>query len=182
MHQKPLTCLLMSALITATYPQVCSWAGDGELASVTGQVKGSSGGPGGQTALALVRPGLDDLRLQPRLAELAEELQNLAGAKLLLRGLLTKSGEMPYFVVYAYTILEVSGGVKPRTGMLTAMKLQGSELLLFVDDSGEAHLLPEGWKRKLSHLKGARVWMIGDQAVNQFEPRRFAVIRVKRNP
>jgi hypothetical protein len=142
-----------------------------------GEVKEASGGPGGSRALLLVEGG--EYQLHALADPSVNELKRLAGAKVRIFGV-TGDPRIPrgkHVLVERYEIADVGNGVVPRIGRIAKLELDGRTRLLFVDESGTADFLPEGWGKKMMQHVGAKVWMVGSRNGKDFQPERFAILR-----
>ncbi len=144
---------------------------------LTGEVKEVSGGAGTSRALLITEDG-SEYQLHGAADPSERELVRLSGAKVHVFGMINDP-RIPlgkHVMVGRYEITDV-GGVVPRIGHLAKLEIDRSTRLLFVDEAGNAELLPEGWAKKMMSHVGAKIWMVGSRAGKHFQPQRFAILK-----
>lgn len=142
-----------------------------------GSVKEVSGGPGSSRAL-IVLDGGGSYQLHGTASPSEAELKRLSGVKVRIYGI-TGDPRIPrgkHVLVDRYEIVDVGKGVVPRIGRIAKMDLGGATRLLFVDERGDADLLPEGWGKKMMKHVGAKLWMVGSRSGSKFTPQRFSIL------
>jgi hypothetical protein len=142
-----------------------------------GEIRTVKVGP--STRAALVQ-GDDTKVLAARRPGLDEELQNLDGATVVVKGYRDPGLRPPGtdLVVESYEILDVGDGRVPRLGRLAVLALGEETKLLFVDEAGRADVLPESWKKRMIEHVGAKLWVIGRRASDgSYTPTRFRILR-----
>ncbi|MEL7370938.1 MAG: hypothetical protein AAFN74_18600 [Myxococcota bacterium] len=152
-----------------------------DLRTVTlqGKIREISGGPAGRTQAQLVTQNARYL-LHARRFGLRGELKRLTGLVVRVRGVVGDPSvpTKDHVLVEDYEILEVGRGLVPRVGRLALLHVGDQRRLVFVDEQGQADLLPKGWSRKLNRHAGAKVWMVGHRDQDgSFRPQRFAILR-----
>src|SRR5205085_664681 len=107
------------------------------------------------------------------------ELRRLAGIRIKVHGV--KGDPMlpegNHIRVDRYDIVDVGGGVTPRIGTLATISLDGTARLIFVDEEGNAEMLPRGWATKMMKNAGAKVWVVGARGKTELKPDRFGILR-----
>lgn len=144
---------------------------------LSGAVREVSGSPGGR-ALLVLDDGAEFVLHGPNPGR-KNELKRLSGTRVRVFGV-TRDPRIPrgrHIMVERYQILDVGGGTKPRVGTLASLKVAGQDRLIFVDQQGQADMLPAGWGKKMNKHAGAKVWMVGRRASDGFKPQRFAILR-----
>ncbi|MBI2373672.1 MAG: hypothetical protein HYV07_06700 [Deltaproteobacteria bacterium] len=146
-----------------------------------GVIKEVSGGPG-TTMVELRMDAGERVLLLPRGELDPNELRSLSTVRVRVRG---ERGDPAgpggtYARIDTYEILDVGKGAVPRVGILGQLELQGEKRLVFVDDAGQADVLPKGWGQKLGGSVGAKLWMVGTGSGENFAPTRFQVLRPKK--
>lgn len=128
----------------------------------------------GRSAVELKTEDGETLSLKSKAADDEVELRNLGTLKVRLVG----ERDQQAFVVERYEILETGPeGQKPRLGRLASLTVGGEGRTIFVDERGQAELLPTGFTAKTKALIGAKVWMIGLKKGDRYTPLRFGVLR-----
>ncbi len=147
--------------------------------SVQGQVREVGGGPGGRPQALLI--GVDTRHVLTALdPDLRIELRRLAGAVIKVSGVVgdPRVAAKDHVLVDRYEIVEIGKGIVPRVGRLAMLQVGPQERLVFVDESGQADLLPQGWSRRMRRYAGAKVWMVGRRDKDgSFRPQRFSILR-----
>lgn len=112
----------------------------------------------------------------------AEELRRLGGAVIRVQGVKSEASLPPgdQLLVRSYRIMDVGDGRIPEVG--TVARMAGSDQLLFVQDSGLAHRLPDSWSRRMKKLVGAKLWLLGEVTDDRMRPIRFQVLRSPPSP
>lgn len=144
--------------------------------TVSGTVREVAGGPAGQSAVELKTDDGRTLSLRGRTPPEEDELRRLSGVKVRIEGMVDEN-VAGIVQVERYEILDIGGGVIPRLGMLAAIDLEGQRRLIFVDEQGNADLLPTGWTAKMAKNVGAKMWMVGARKGKSFQPTRHAILR-----
>jgi hypothetical protein len=144
-----------------------------------GKVREVMSGSGGRPQAVLQLEDKTELVLHGRDQIGSSELIHLAGVKVKIFGvkgdpLLPRGNHVR---VDRYEILDIGDGVVPRMGHLAVLEISGKDRVLFVDDSGRAELLPEGYTTKMIKNAGARVWMVGTRDKSELVPTRFSILR-----
>ncbi|MEM7677774.1 MAG: hypothetical protein AAF449_17390 [Myxococcota bacterium] len=168
-------------MITATFIAVVGQNPPAEIRHVAlqGKIREISGGPAGRTQAQLIAPDARYIlhALDPGLRG---ELKRLAGLVVRVRGVIgdPRAPAADHVLVQDYKILALGRGIVPRVGRLALLHVGDARRLVFVDEQGQADLLPQGWSRKLAHHAGAKVWMVGHRDNDgSFRPQRFAILR-----
>ena len=148
--------------------------------TVVGKIREVAAGPAGRPQPILVA-GSKHYVLRALAPELRVELRRLAGLQVKITGVTgdprIEAGH-DHVLVDRYTIVEISPGVVPRVGRLALLRVGRQKRLVFVDESGQADLLPVGWSQRLHRHAGAKVWMVGNRdSDGSFRPQRFAILR-----
>ena len=147
--------------------------------SVQGKVREIGGGPGGRPQALLV--GADARHVLTALdPDLRIELRRLAGAVIEVSGVVgdPRVAAKDHVLVDRYEIIEIGKGIVPRVGRLAMLQVGTDRRLVFVDESGRADLLPEGWSRRMGRYAGAKVWIVGRRDKDgSFRPQRFSILR-----
>lgn len=162
-----------AALLFAALPAEAEPLPTGPL-QLEGKIRQIRGVPSSQAAL--VTEGGALYPLYSHTPGLAKELKRLSGAKVRLEAerLLPSKTSL---LVHSYQILDVGRGVVPRIGHIAALRIKNIKRLVFVDDEGEADLLPVGWGKKIPRKIGAKLWMVGRYERGYFKPTRFSILR-----
>ena len=148
--------------------------------SIEGKVREVAGGPAGRPQAILVADSGHHVlfALDPAFAN---ELRRLSGLVVRVTGVTgdPRAAAKDDILVDRYEIKEIGKGVVPRVGRLALLRVGGQQSrLVFVDERGEADLLPAGWSRKMKRHAGAKVWMVGRRDRDgSFRPQRFAILR-----
>ena len=124
-----------------------------------------------------------NLTLHASRPEFEDELRRLAGARIRITGVRDdpRQPSQEHVYVERYEILDVGHHEVPRIGHLATLDLDGRPRLLFVDESGLAQLLPEGWAKKLKTQAGAKIWMLGSTIDGRLVPKKFAILKPPRS-
>lgn len=131
-------------------------------------------GGAGRSVVELKTEEGETLSLRAKSSQDEVELKNLGTLKVKLVGERDKQG----LLVERYEILETGPeGQKPRLGLLASLLVAGEARMIFVDERGQAELLPSGFSSKTKALVGAKVWMIGLKKGDRYTPLRFGVLR-----
>lgn len=147
--------------------------------ALVGQVRASSGGPGGRARVLLVTKNAEEFELHATSPADHAELERLAGVKVEVSGV-RGDPRLPrgrHVMVDRYEIKDVGSGVVPELGTIASLEVDGEPRLLFVNHRGQAALLPEGWARKMRRHVGAKIWMVGKRDGSKLKPTRFAILR-----
>jgi len=147
--------------------------------ALVGQIRAAAGGPGGGARILLLTKDAEEFELHTSRPDGKEELERLAGVKVRIDGF-QNDPRLPmghHVMVDGYEILDVGDGVVPELGTIAAFTKGGTTRLLFVNEAGQAALLPEGWGKKMLRHVGAKVWMVGKRSGEAFRPVRFAILR-----
>ncbi len=128
----------------------------------------------GRSAVELKTEDGETLSLKGKTNEGDLELKSLGTLKVKLFG----ERDQQSLVVERFEILETGPeGQKPRLGLLASLMVGGEPRMIFVDERGQAELLPSGFSSKMKALVGAKVWMIGLKKGDRYTPLRFGVLR-----
>lgn len=131
-------------------------------------------GGAGRASVELKTEEGETLSLRGKTNQEELELKNLGTLKVKLVGERDKQG----LVVERYEILETGPeGQRPRLGLLASLMVGGEARMIFVDERGQAELMPSGFSAKSKALIGAKVWMIGLKKGDRYTPLRFGVLR-----
>lgn len=147
--------------------------------TLEGEVREIGGGVGGSPRAQLKLDDQSTLVLHGRTPPDSDELRRLAGIRVRIVGVkgdptLPRSDVR----VAQYEILDVGGKVVPRIGSLALAKLDEGPRLLFVDEQGQAEVLPETWLKKMEPHVGAKLWVIGSSSrPGRLTPSRFGILR-----
>lgn len=147
--------------------------------ALDGKIREVAGGPAGRPQALLISKGRQYVlhALDPGFRT---ELRRLSGLKVRVHGVVgdPRAAAADHVLVDRYRILDIGKGVVPRVGRLAALRVGPQRRLVFVDDRGQADLLPAGWGKKLTRHAGAKVWMVGRRDKDgSFRPQRFAILR-----
>lgn len=170
------------ALLFASHPN--AELPEPRATELMGKVREVGGGVGGRPKAVLIADDGKELTLYGQDDGADDELRRLSGVRIKVRGLMDhpRVPHGPHVLVETYEIVDVGGGVVPSLGQLASIELDNGPRLLFVEDGGRAHLLPQGWGKKMRRHVGARLWMVGSMRKGQFAPERFAILRAAPTP
>lgn len=111
------------------------------------------------------------------------ELRHLFGQSVRVWGELRPETDPVELEVFQYELIRPLGQVAPRIGLLAELKSAKTSTMLFIDASGQAMVLPEGWRRALASHFGAKIWLDGRlDADGSFQPMTFGLLRPQPNP
>lgn len=146
-----------------------------------GKVREVKSGEGGAPQAVLELADVGEMVLHGLDDKGDAELMRLAGVRVRIYGV-KGDPTLPrgnHVRVDRYEIVDVGNGVVPRIGRIAAIELHGTTRIVFVDDQGQADLLPAGFTKKMQANVGARAWMIGSKDKGDFIPTRFSILREK---
>lgn len=112
-----------------------------------------------------------------------DELLRLAGATIRVfgRALPLEPSPHKHILVHRYEITNVGRNQRPVVGHIARLQRDAEETLLFVDEAGNATMLPKGWADKRKHLVGAKVWIVFSTTASgtkpERKPERFGLLR-----
>jgi hypothetical protein len=155
-----------------------------EPVSLVGQVRAAAGGGAGRARVLLVTKNAEEFEIHASDRGDAAELERLAGVKVKVRGI-KNDPRLPrgrHVMVEGYEIVDVGKGVVPELGTIASLETSQGAKLLFVNEMGQAALLPDGWAKKMSRHVGAKIWMVGQRKGDRLRPKRFAILRAAPTP
>ncbi len=152
--------------------------------TLTGKVREQRSGPGGRIEPTLVTSGRRQYILHGRDDASRKELLRLSGTKIRVDGsaILGTTSPKRHIHVDRYQIIDVGGGKQPRVGILASLTLKGKARMVFVDERGQADLLPRKWGTRMARHVGAKMWMLGTKTARGFRPGRYAILRKRQEP
>lgn len=170
---------VLSLVLLTTLGHPSSAAPRPKPVELVGQVRAAASGPGGRARVLLVTKDAAEHELHTAATADHAELERLAGVRVRIKGI---SGDprIPrgrHVLVDGYEIVDVGEGVVPELGTVAELELNGKPRLLFVNDKGQAALLPKGWATKMRRHVGAKLWMVGKRKGAELRPTRFAILR-----
>lgn len=146
---------------------------------VQGKVHAASGGAAGRARVLIITKNAEEYELHTPEVPAHNELERLAGVTVKIQGY-QGDPRLPrgrHVMVNSYEILDVGNGVRPELGVIAEIQIEDKSRLIFVNEDGQAALLPEGWARKMQQLVGAKLWMVSKKKEGGIRPSRFAILR-----